>query len=303
MSGVIRRAWRDQWRWSTGNRKTCAASSMTCGCRASRAEDRPGAGAIVQIVHQAIDVVRPMPPRGTETTSTPRRPARRCGNVEQSIVNLLTNAIIHAQDRQVRITWARRPERHHHDGDNGIVSPQRVARIFGLFARRRSLIGRRARDRLVHLRLINCMAAQSPRLARTGAGFVFGSASAAIPISGGHRADRRNGPARIAPATSNVCRDSATSSLLPAGLRRGNGVRRREGLKAAQQFKPTPAPTSVCRRSRLTVSGYAGRLRLFTMVAVATPVTRMSSPPRTGDCTLKPVDIDHLLEVLATPRD
>ena len=287
---------------------------------------------IVQIVHQAVDVVRPMLSRGEEleidvNATPPLRADVDRTRLEQSIVNLLTNAIkFTPQDRHIRVTVER-------DGrnvivmvsDNGIgIAPDMQARIFDLFAQAdRSLdrsqgglgIGLFICRRLIELHG-GAITAFSEGLGR---GSVFRIQlpllyQSAVDIAPTVETSRRESPASATSRRVLIIDDNADSATSLAWLLNQQGYTvetafdGEEGLKAARQFKPDillldiglPKINGYDLARQLREEGFASSL----MVAVS-GYARDSDVEQSRSAGFdlhlaKPVDIDHLLEVLAS---
>jgi signal transduction histidine kinase len=290
---------------------------------------------IVQIVHQAVDVVRPMLSGGEEleievNVAPPLRAEVDRTRLEQSIVNLLTNAIkFTPQDRHIRVTVER-------DGqnvivmisDNGIgIAPEMQARIFGLFAQADRSLDRSQGGLGIGLficrRLIELHGGEITAFSEgLGQGSVFRIQlpllhQSAIDIAPIVETTRRESPS---PATSKrvlIIDDNADSATSLAWLLTHQGYvvetafDGEEGLKAAQAFKPDillldiglPKINGYDLARQLRAEGFSSSL-LVAVSGYARESDIQESRSAGFDLHLaKPVDIDHLLEVLATPRD
>ncbi|MGH8315605.1 MAG: response regulator [Steroidobacterales bacterium] len=286
---------------------------------------------IAQIVHQAVDVVRPTLNRSEEIeidvhATSPLRVEVDRTRLEQSIVNLLTNAIkFTPQDRRIRVSVEREDQNVVvMISDNGIgIAPEMVTRIFDLFAQAdRSLdrsqgglgIGLFICRRLIELHG-GAITAFSEGLGR---GAIFRIQlpllhQSAVEVSPLPDVARRP---LVAPATAKrvlIIDDNADSATSLAWLLNQQGyvvetaLDGAEGLKAAHDFKPEillldiglPKINGYDLARQLRGEGFASSL----MVAVS-GYARDSDVEQSRSAGFdmhlaKPVDIDHLLEVLA----
>ena len=286
---------------------------------------------VVQIVHQAVDVVRPMLSQSEEleinvNAAAPLRAEVDRTRLEQSIVNLLTNAIkFTPQARHIRVTVER-------DGqnvivmisDNGIgIASEMQTRIFELFAQADRSLDRSQGGLGIGLficrRLIELHGGEITAFSEgLGRGSVFRIQlpllhQSAVDIAPIAETTRRESPARATAKRVLIIDDNADSATSLAWLLNQQGYvvemafDGEEGLKAAQAFKPDILLLDI---GLPKINGYDLARQLRGEGFTSSLIVAVSGYARDSDIEqshsagfdlhlAKPVDIDHLLEVLA----